>query len=169
MKTARSYPTIIRRFYRPEQYVCPECHRHLRRAVTISERTVITLQGVIKLIHAGYRCPNPDCSARAHTYRSAAADALLPSWLYRSRIDIMLLLGHLRLSLHRTVDELHHELLSRLAPLGVSISRREVLYLFDAYCCLLRAASDVKQDSQWLSQAREEGRDHRLHRWHPTG
>ena len=54
------------------------------------------------------------------------------TWLYRSRIDIVLLLGYLRISLHRSLDEAHRDLLERLAPLGVSISRREVLYLFDA-------------------------------------
>ena len=39
----------------------------------------------------------------------------------------------------------------------MSISRREVLYLFDAYCSLLRAASDVKEDRQWLEQAKKNG------------
>lgn len=156
MKTARSYPTMTRRFYRPEQYLCPECQRHLHRAVTISERTVITLTGVIKLIHAGYRCPNLECSAHARTYRSAAADALaLPGFTFG--VDIVLLLGYLRLSLHRTLDEAHRDLLERLAPVGVSISRREVLYLFDAYCRLLRAVSDVKEDRQWLEQAKKNG------------
>jgi hypothetical protein len=158
MKTVRSYPTVTRRFYRPEQYGCPQCQRHLQRAVTLWQRTVITLTEVIKLIHAGYRCPNPECSAHARTYRSAAADALaLPGFTFG--VDIVLLvgylLGYLRLSLHRTLDEAHHDLLERLAPLGVSISRREVLYLFDAYCSLLRAVSDVKEDRQWLSQTKK--------------
>ena len=88
MKTVRSYPTLTRRFYRPEQYVCPQCQRHLRRAVTLSERTVITLTDAIKLIHAGYRCPNPECSAHARIYRSAAADALaLPGFTDRESIS----------------------------------------------------------------------------------
>ncbi len=88
MKTVRSYPTMTRRFYRPEQSVCPECQRHLQRAVTVSERTVITLTGVIKLIHAGYRCPNSECPAHARTYRSAAADALaLPGFTDRASIS----------------------------------------------------------------------------------
>ena len=156
MKTVRSYPTLTRRFYRPEQYVCPECQRHLQRAETLSERTVITFTEVIKLIHAGYRCPNPECPAHGRTYRSAAAAALaLPGFTFG--LDIVLLVGYLRLSLHQTVDEVHRALLERLAPLGVSICRREVLYLFDAYCSLLRAASDVKEDRQWLSEAKKNG------------
>jgi hypothetical protein len=156
MKTVRSYPTLTRRFYRPQQYVCPECQRHLQRAVTLSERTVITFTEVIKLIHAGYRCPNQECPAHGRTYRSAAADALaLPGFTFG--IDIVLWVGYLHLSLHRTVDEVHRDLLERLAPLGVSICRREVLYLFDAYCSLLRAASDVKEDRQWVEQAKKNG------------
>jgi len=59
MKKARKFSTVPKHFYRPEQSLCPECQKRLRRAVTLSERTVITLQGVIKVIHAGYRCPNP--------------------------------------------------------------------------------------------------------------
>lgn len=76
MKKARKLPTVSRRYYRPEQSVCPECQRRLRRAVTVSERTVITLQGAIKVIHAGYRCPTPECAAHTRTYRSAQADRL---------------------------------------------------------------------------------------------
>src|SRR5581483_11871816 len=141
MKKARSVPTFSRRFYRPEEYVCPECQRRLRRAVTLSERTVITLQGVIKLIHTGYRSPNPQCAARARTYRSAQADRLaLPGFTFG--LDIILLIGQLRLGAHQTVDEAHQEVLKRLASLGVSISRREILYLFDAYCTLLRAGTE---------------------------
>ncbi|WP_220201002.1 hypothetical protein [Reticulibacter mediterranei] len=45
----------------------------------------------------------------------------------------------------------------RLKALGVSISRREILYLFDAYCTLLKAASEAKADQQWLAQVQENG------------
>jgi len=37
MKKARKLPSVNSRFYRPEQHVCPECQRRLRRAVTLSE------------------------------------------------------------------------------------------------------------------------------------
>jgi hypothetical protein len=156
MKTARKFPRITRRFYRPEQYSCPVCQRHLHRKVTLSERTIITLGGVIKLIHAGYRCPTPNCCGHTRTYRSAAADALaLPGFTFG--LDIVLLVGELRLGQHQTLDETHRNLLERLKPLGVSISRREVLYLFDAYCTLLRAGTEVKEDKQWLEQVKANG------------
>jgi len=156
MKRARSYPNVLRRWYRPVEHECLECHRTLRQAMTLSKRTVITLAGVIRLIHAGYRCPDRQCPGHQRTYRSPAADALaLPGFTYG--LDIVLLVGRLHLGKHQTVDEVHEELLERLAPLGVRISRREILYLFDAYCTLLRAASEAKDDQEWLGQVEKNG------------
>lgn len=153
MKTARKFSHVTKRFYRPELYVCSECQRHLRRAVTLSERTVITLQGAIKVVHAGYRCPNPECVARIRTYRSTQADRLaLPGFTFG--LDIVLQIGQMRLGQHQTVDEVHQCLLEQLTPLGMSISRREILYLFDAYCTLLRAGTEAQKDTQWLEQVK---------------
>jgi hypothetical protein len=68
------------------------------------------------------------------------ADALaLPYFTYG--LDIVLLVGRLRLREHQSVDEIHQEVLKRLDPLGVRIARREIFYLFEAYCTLLRASS----------------------------
>src|SRR5437763_10300262 len=156
MRHARSYPNIIRRWYRPVEHECLECHRTLREAVAVSRRTVITLAGVIKLTHAGYRCPDAQCPGHQRTYRSVEADALaLPRMTYG--LDIVLLVGRLHLREHRTVDEIHQEVLTRLEPLGVKIARREILYLFEAYCTLLRAASLVKDDQEWLAQVKKNG------------
>jgi hypothetical protein len=124
--------------------------------MTLSRRTVVTLQAVIKLIHAGYRCPDLSCPGRNRTYRSAEADALaLPGFTYG--LDIVALVGHLHLGKHQTVDEVHQEVQERLRALGVAISRREILYLFDAYCTLLKATSEAKADQHWLAQVRENG------------
>lgn len=156
MKHARSYPHMIKRWYRPTEHICPECQSTLREALTLTRRTVITLQAVIKLTHAGYRCPNQQCPGHQRTYRSAEADALaLPYMTYG--LDIVLLVGRLRLRDHRTVDEVHQELLGRLEPLEVKVARREILYLFEAYCTLLRAASSAKDDQQWLTQVEKNG------------
>lgn len=156
MKTARTFSHITTHFYRPEQHLCPECQRHLRRAVTLSERTVITLQGAIKVVHAGYRCPNSQCVASARTYRSLQADALaLPGYTFG--LDIVLLIGHLRLGQHQTLDETHQSLQERLASHAMSISRREVLYLFDAYCTLLRAGTQANEDQDWFAQVNANG------------
>lgn len=156
MKKARKFSLVTTCFYRPEQSVCLACQQRLQRVVTLSERTVITLKGVIKVIHAGYRCPHAACQVPKRTYRSAAADRLaLPGFTFG--LDIVLLVGHLRLGQHHTLDETHRLVLERLAPLGVSISRREVLYLFDAYCTMLRAGTEAKEDSQWLEQVETNG------------
>jgi hypothetical protein len=117
---------------------------------------VVTLTEVIKVTHAGYRCPDAQCPGSQRTDRSAAADALaLPGFTYG--LDIVRLLGRLHLGQHQTVDEVHEERLSRLAPLGVRICRREMLYLFEAYCTLLRASSEAKDDQQWLGQVKKNG------------
>src|SRR3954447_15034936 len=156
MNHSRSYPQVIRRWYRPLEHTCPECHRTLREAVAVSRRTVITLNGIIKLNDAGYRCPNVECPGHQRTYRSPVADALaLPYFTFG--LDIVLLVGRLHLGKHQTVDEVHEELLERLAPLGVTISRREILYLFEAYCTLLRASSEAKDDGEWLAQVKKNG------------
>src|SRR5438105_3503860 len=156
MNHTRSYPKVIRRWYRPLEHACPQCHRTLREAVAVSRRTVITLDGVIKLNHAGYRCPDGECPGHQRTYRSPQADALaLPYFTFG--LDIVLLVGRLRLSEHQTVDEIHQELLARLEPLGVKIARREILYLFEAYCTLMRASSEAKDDQEWLAQVQKNG------------
>ena len=156
MKPARKFAQVSRRFYRPEQYHCPDCQRRLRRTVTLTERTVITLDEVIKLVHAGYRCPDAQCAGHRRTYRSVRADALALPW-FTYGLDIVLLVGRLRLRDHQTVDEIHQELLTRLEPLGVKIARREILYLFEAYSTLLRASSEAKDDVEWLAQVEKNG------------
>jgi hypothetical protein len=124
--------------------------------MTLSRRTVVTLQAVIKVIHAGYRCPDQACPGRSRIYRSTEADALaLPGFTYG--LDIVVLVGYLHLGKHQTVDEVHQEVQEYLRTLGVSISRREILYLFDAYCTLLKAASEAKADRHWLAQVQENG------------
>jgi hypothetical protein len=122
--------------------------------VTISQRTVITLKQVIKLIHCGYRCPRSDCPGHKRLYRSAEADALaLPGFTFG--LDIIILMGRLRLREHKTVDEIHRLLTALLAPLGQTISRREMLFLFEAYTALLRAGTEVSQDEAWKEQVKK--------------
>jgi hypothetical protein len=147
---------VTRRWYRPVEHTCAQCGRTLRQVKTLSKRTVVTLAEVIKVTHVGYRCPDGQCPGYQRTYRSLAADALaLPGFTYG--LDIVLLVGRLHLGKHQTVDEVHEELLERLAPLGVKISRREILYLFEAYCTLLRASSEAKDDVEWLAQVEKNG------------
>ncbi len=53
---------------------------------------MITLEGVVRLIHAGYRCPDAQCEGHRRTSRSGQADALvLPGMTYG--LDIVLKVG----------------------------------------------------------------------------
>lgn len=67
----------------------------------------------------------------------------------------MLFVGHLRLQEHKTVDEIHRVLSDSLARVNQTVSRREILCLFEAYTALVRAATEVAQDEEWKVQVRE--------------
>jgi hypothetical protein len=78
--------------------------------MTLTRRTIIKLDGVIRLIHAGYRCP--DAEVARIPANVPEADALaLPGFTYG--LDIVLLVGRLRLGKHQTVDEVHEELVAQ--------------------------------------------------------
>ena len=114
---------------------------------------MVTLEEVVQVIHCGYRCPNSNCPDHHRLYRSAQADGLaLPGFTFG--LDLILLVGHLRLGEHKTVDAIHHLLTQRLAPLAQSISRREILFLFEAYTALFCAGTEVQQDEEWKEQVR---------------
>jgi hypothetical protein len=72
-------------------------------------------------------------------------------------LDVVILVGQLRLAMQHTLDQTHQALLGRLAPFEVTLSRREVLYLFDAYCTLLRTAHESAADTAWHDQVRATG------------
>jgi hypothetical protein len=156
MRTAKIYPTVTKQIYHAEMTMCPTCGSRLRRALTVSQRTVVTLDGVRQIVHCGYRCPQTDCPTASRAYRSTVADGLaLPGFTFG--LDVVLLVGHLRLSDHQTVDEIHGAVQARLTPLGVTISRREILYLFDAYCTLLRTSQTIADDHAWQAHLRTTG------------
>jgi hypothetical protein len=156
MRTAKHYAEVSRINLRPEIEYCPFCGVRLRRTCTLSERKIVTLGKVLSLVHRGYRCPEETCCGHQVVYRSAAADALaLPGFTFG--LDVLILVGTLRLGKHSTLDEVHWALLERLGTLGVSISRREVLYLIETYAALLRAGSEVASDQEGLQQVGEQG------------
>ena len=53
------------------------------------------------------------------------------------------------------MDEIHRTLTERLAVVGQPISRREMLFLFEASTALWRAATEVSQDEAWKEEVRE--------------
>ena len=154
MRKKKTYHQEMKRILRPEITHCLECQSKLQRWVTISDRMIITLKQVIRLVHCGYRCPHPDCSGGKRLYRSAEADALALAG-FTFGLDIVLFVGYQRLREHKTVDEIHQSLLEQLAPLAQTISRREILFLFEAYTALLRAGTEVAHDEGWKEQVRK--------------
>lgn len=157
MRRPKLYPSsTTKRICRSEFTSCLTCGARLRRYATLSERALITLDGPLRLTHCGYRCPNPECLTAKRSYRSATADALaLPGFTFG--LDIVILVGHLRLAQHQTLDQTHLALLTRLAPFDQTISRREISYLFDAYTTLVRATHQVADDTAWHEQVRANG------------
>ena len=156
MRRPKVYPQVTKRICRPEITTCLSCGTRLRRYATLSDRTVITLDGPLRVTHCGYRCPAPTCPTAQRAYRSAAAAALaLPGFTFG--LDIVMLVGHLRLAHHQTPEEAHQALQAQLAPWAQTISRREISYLFDAYCTLVRATHEVATDTAWQDQVRANG------------
>jgi hypothetical protein len=156
MRTHKVYPALVRRTFRPEVTTCVSCGARLRRRLTLSRRVVITQDGPLQVTHCGYRCPNLACAGARRTYRSAVADGLaLPGFTFG--LDWILLIGRLRLGQHLTLDQTHQAVQERLARYQVTISRREVLYLFEAYCSLLRAAQEWRADPPWRAEVEANG------------
>ncbi|HEY1348612.1 MAG TPA: hypothetical protein VGF67_03175 [Ktedonobacteraceae bacterium] len=159
MKTRRHYSQVSRQTFRPELQVCPFCQTPLKRAVTLSQRSIITLEGGIELGHRGYRCPNGQCEQNHVLYRSAAADALaLPGFPFG--LDLIVLVGTLKRSRHQTLDEVWSQVNERLSAFGVQCSRRNVMYLFEAYGALLKTLHQQTDDpgfAAWRVQVEKQG------------
>ena len=106
MRRPKAYSTVMRHSFRPEFTHCLTCGSRLRRYATLSERTVITLDGPVRVTHCGYRCPELACATHRRSYRSAAADALaLPGFTFG--LDIVIWIGQLRLAQQHALDQAH--------------------------------------------------------------
>ncbi|HEU5376673.1 MAG TPA: hypothetical protein VFV38_14655 [Ktedonobacteraceae bacterium] len=83
MRRKKEFEQTTKRIYRPEVSHCLDCGTRLRRASTITERIVITLKEVLRVVHRGYRCPVVECPGHQRQYRSCEADALaLPGFTF---------------------------------------------------------------------------------------
>jgi hypothetical protein len=153
MNTKKQYTDVVKYTFHPEVTHCLKCGSLLKRHQTISRKTIITFDQIIRVVHYGHRCPKEECEGKSILYRSMKADALALSG-FTFGLDVVLEVGHLRFSEHKTVDEMHHNLLQRLAPLHQTISRREVLFLFEASVSFLRAGTDVAHDEAWKETVR---------------
>jgi hypothetical protein len=89
---------------------------------------VITLDGPVRLDLLIRRCHNPSCVGYKRPYRPEAEGAwALPQ--HEIGLDVIAWVGALRYQQHRSVPEMHRELLDR----GVAICQRSVSNLLDRY------------------------------------
>lgn len=153
MRIAKLYPAITKHIYHSEIMHCPTCGTRLRRYDTLAQRTIVTLYGVLFVDHRGHRCPDPDCVTADRSSRSAVADSLaLPNFTFG--LGVVLHVGYLRPAHYQTVAQVHAAIHKHLTPYAVTISRREILYLVDASCTLLRASQSIADDHAWQTIAR---------------
>src|SRR5262245_16933081 len=118
--------------------VCPTCSGPLWSAAT-AHRTVVTLEGLVWLRLQVRSCRNPACHRHRVCLRPEQEGRFaLPQ--HEFGLDVIALVGRLRHAEHRSVPEIHAELVRR----GVAICARSVGNLLDRYDELLAlSCSDV--------------------------
>src|SRR3954447_20490932 len=106
---------------------CPACGRVLW-AANKPQRTVVTLEGLVRLRLQIRSCRNPDCPRHKACLRPEAEGRFaLPQ--HEFGLDVIALVGRLRHAEHRSAPEIHAELVRR----GVPICARSVSNLLDRY------------------------------------
>src|SRR3954454_3593426 len=110
---------------------CPTCAGPLWSATT-ARRTVVTLEGLLRLRLQVRSCRNPDCPRHKVCLRPEQEGRFaLPQ--HEFGLDVIAVVGRLRHAEHRSVPEIHAELVRR----GVPICARSVSNLLDRYDELL--------------------------------
>jgi hypothetical protein len=106
---------------------CPQCGQRLWTDYT-NARTITTLDAVTRLTLNIRRCPNLDCGRYHRPYRPEAEPHFaLPH--HEFGLDVIALVGRLRYAEHRSVPEIHQELLRR----RVVVAERTVSNLLERY------------------------------------
>src|SRR4051812_10275547 len=110
---------------------CPACGRRTW-AANKPRRTVTTLDGLVQLLLQVRSCRNPECPRRGTCLRPEQEGRFaLPQ--HEFGLDVIALIGRLRHAEHRSLPEIHAELVRR----GVPICARSVGNLLDRYDELL--------------------------------
>ena len=117
---------------------CPACSGPLWSAAT-ARRSVVMLEGLVQLRLQIRSCRNPDCPRHRACLRPEQEGRFaLPQ--HEFGLDVIALVGRLRHAEHRSIPEIHAELVRR----GVPICMRSVGNLLDRYDELLAlSCSDV--------------------------
>ena len=126
---------------------CPACAGPLWSAAT-AQRTVVTLEGLVRLRLQIRSCRNPDCPRHKACLRPEAEGRFaLPQ--HEFGLDVIALVGRLRHAEHRSVPEIHAELVRR----GVPICARSVGNLLDRYDELLALSLSDSQRLRRITAA----------------
>lgn len=132
--------SIPKRWYRPEQRLCPTCRSVLKRSHILWHKRLIFVTGPEDVTSWAYRCPEPTCVGSGELYCSAEAEILHLKYRRYSR-EVVVHIGYRRFWHHQTMYEIHEWLTQ---DLGLSISERQVLNLIGDFLALLRAAQPAK-------------------------
>lgn len=134
VKKAKTAAVAATHELRPQRRECARCGK-LMWADYATRRTVVTLQGAVRLRLTVRRCRHEACPAYHRPYRPEAEGRLvLPS--HEFGLDVIALVGRLRYAQHRSVPEIRAALVER----GVDICERSVTNLLDRYDELLATA-----------------------------
>src|SRR3954464_12653579 len=115
----------------PHARACPACAGPLWSAAT-AQRTVVTLEGLLRLRLQIRSCRNPDCP-RHKVCRRPEQEGHFALPQHEFGLDVIATVGRLRHAEHRSLPEIHAELVRR----GVPICARSVSNLLDRYDELL--------------------------------
>lgn len=126
---------------------CPECGGTLW-ADYQNQRTVATLDGGVRLTLQIRRCHNPAC-VRFHQPLRPEEEGRIALPEHEFGLDVIALIGTLRYAQHRSVPEIHQDLLGR----GLVICPRSVTNLLDRYDELLALSLTDKRRLQRLTAA----------------
>lgn len=130
-KKAKTIVPTITRDLAPERTLCPHCE-HPIRADYANHRTIHTLDGVTRLNLTIRRCHHVPCSAYKRPYRPEAEGGVaLPH--HEFGLDVIVLIGRLRYTEHRSVPEIR----AHLAGRHLMICERTVTNLLERYDELL--------------------------------
>jgi hypothetical protein len=136
MKPPREFGDLPRVRYRPELRTCPHCGTPLAYSHPVWRKPLQSLTGIAHVTSLGYRCPAPACAFGRTVHRSARAEARQVKGSGYG-LDVVVRIGHLRFTEHRTRAEIWREL---DAHTPVAISERHVQNLLEVYLALLRAS-----------------------------
>jgi hypothetical protein len=136
MKPPRQFGVLPHVRYRPEVAHCVHCGAALRYSHPVWAKAIQFLTGPEHLTNLGWRCSNPACPFGRTVYRSARAEARQVKGSGYG-LDVVVRIGHLRYSEHRTRAEIWRALQEQTP---VQLSERHVQNLLEVYLALLRAS-----------------------------